>query len=128
MPHILIIDDDATIRTLLTKMLSKEGFDVTAAENGRVAEAVLNTKDFDLVITDLVMPEKEGLEMIMDIMRTKPTLPVIAISGDNLIDRQICLEMARHLGARHTFAKPIDTVRLMDAIRECLQQAGKGRM
>lgn len=121
MPHILIIDDDATIRTLLTKLLANEGLDVTVAENGRVAEALLNTKNFDVVITDLVMPEKEGLEMIIDIMRTRPTLPVIAVSGDNRIDRQTCLEMARHLGARHTFVKPIDIVRFMDAVRECLQ-------
>ena len=106
MSAILIVDDDTQVLDVLSEMLKLEGHDVDTALNGVTAVEAVRRKVFDLVITDLIMPEKEGLETISDIKKTHSDLPIIAISGGGRIGPQDYLETARHIGADATLAKP----------------------
>ncbi len=81
MPRILIIEDDEEIRDLLESLLTREGYTVATAANGKQGVAAFLAQPFDLVITDIIMPEKDGIEAIMDLRRGRPELKLIAISG-----------------------------------------------
>jgi DNA-binding NtrC family response regulator len=102
--RILIVDDDADVRLVLRRMLEPDGYEVAEAAHGREAlEAVLE-KPFDLVITDLIMPEKEGIETIQAIHHRYPAIKIIAISGAYGTDY---LRIAKHLGAHEVMQKPL---------------------
>ena len=81
MSSILVVDDDAQASAVMSEMLRLEGHSVAVAENGRRAVEKIQNDSFDLVITDLIMPEKEGLETIADIRKYCGELPIIAIPG-----------------------------------------------
>ncbi len=116
MSAILVIDDDASVREVVSEMLRLEGHDVTIAENGREATAMLADRDFDLVITDLIMPEKEGIETISEIRRTDSRIPIVAISGGGRLGPGDYLETARYIGADATLAKPFARQELLTTI------------
>lgn len=118
MAKILVIDDDASIRKFLLTLLKKNGFDAIEAGDGRQGLNVFKAEGADLIITDLVMPDKEGLETIKDIKDTNPDIPVIAISGGGLIDPETYLLLAKNLGAAYTFSKPLDRNKLVEAVKE----------
>jgi DNA-binding NtrC family response regulator len=115
MATILIIDDEEPIRALLRFALETAGYEVTAAANGREGLEQYRRRPTDLVITDIVMPELNGLDMLLDLTREFLHAKVIAISGvggeDNVLD------VAKLLGARRTFQKPISMPQLLDAVR-----------
>ena len=116
MSAILVIDDDASVREVVSEMLRLEGHEVTIAENGREATAMLADRDFDLVITDLIMPEKEGIETISEIRRTDSRIPIVAISGGGRLGPGDYLETARYIGADATLAKPFARQELLTTI------------
>jgi len=121
MAHILIIDDEISLRTVMTCTLSAAGHNVSQAGNGREGLAALGRAPTDLVITDLVMPEQDGVEMIMALRLRFPTLPVIAMSGD-LRHSALYLEIATRLGVRRTLAKPFTGEALLSAVDETLER------
>ena len=116
MSAILVIDDDASVREVVSEMLRLEGHEVTIAENGREATPLLADRDFDLVITDLIMPEKEGIETISEIRRTDSRIPIVAISGGGRLGPGDYLETARYIGADATLAKPFARQELLTTI------------
>ena len=120
MPAVLLLDDNSAYRTLMTEVLALAGFEVAAAADGRRVAAILSERRIDLVITDLVMPERDGIETITDLHYSHPRLPVIAISGDVPINRDLYLKLAEKLGASRVLAKPFKMDQLVAAAREAL--------
>ena len=113
MANILVVEDDPQVRALLTESLRLEGYRVTAAADGVEALNAYGQSPPDLVITDMLMPEKEGLGLITALKRINPKVRIIAISGGGATIQPGCnLELARMFGAAKTFSKPLD----MDAL------------
>jgi DNA-binding response OmpR family regulator len=117
---ILVIDDDAQVLNLVSEMLRLEGHEVDVAENGLLAMQMMDHQRFDLVITDLLMPEKEGLETIVDIRRNDRCMPIVAISGGGRIGPQDYLDTARCMGASATLAKPFGRQELLSTVNNLL--------
>jgi two-component system, chemotaxis family, chemotaxis protein CheY len=122
MSAILLIDDDASVRQVVSEMLRLAGHDVAIAENGRVALERLGEQTFDLVITDLIMPEQEGIETISEIRRRDRSMPIIAISGGGRLGPGDYLETARYLGADATLAKPFARQELIATVDSLLKR------
>ncbi|MBU0996342.1 MAG: response regulator [Proteobacteria bacterium] len=120
MKRVLVIDDEPQVRKMLGKLLEREGFDVTDAQDGREGIRLYHENPFDLVIMDLVMPEKEGIETIRELKGDYPEIKIIAMSGGGKSAPEGYLDMVRILGAMHTFAKPIMTDQLLDVVHEIL--------
>jgi CheY-like chemotaxis protein len=121
--RILIVDDDAGVRQVLRSMLVPAGYHVEVAVNGREAVERLREETFDLVITDLVMPEQEGIETIKILRRDFPGVKIIAISGAFGGDY---LRIAGYLGAHRTLAKPVRMDTVIRAVEETLQSGAGG--
>lgn len=122
MSAILVIDDDASVREVVSEMLRLAGHEVTMAENGREAMPKLSSTRFDLVITDLIMPEKEGIETISEIRRLDSDVPIVAISGGGRLGPGDYLETARYIGADATLAKPFTRQELLTTIDSLLER------
>ncbi|MBD3420206.1 MAG: response regulator [Chitinivibrionales bacterium] len=120
MKTILIVDDDEIMRTMLQDMLAIEGYAVDCAPDGAVVQHMLKNQSYDLIVTDIVMPEKEGIETIIHIRKAHPDLPVIAISGGGRMAPGDYLEVAQGLGVNFTFAKPLDRKEFVAAVKSCL--------
>ncbi len=121
LPSILVIDDDAQLRGFLCEVLDQEGYQVYQAENGTTGSEMFSRYIPDLVLTDIVMPEKEGMELIMELRRANPALPIIAMSGGNAGFSGSYLAAAGKLGANATLAKPFTASHLLAAIGELLK-------
>ena len=121
MAQILVIDDDPQIGRLLEKVLSRAGHEVVIALNGREGLQLFREGTFDLLITDLIMPEKEGLETIMELRRDYPDSNIIAMSGGGRIGPENYLSMAKKLGVHRTFTKPLLRMELLQAVKEVLE-------
>jgi DNA-binding response OmpR family regulator len=122
---ILIVDDDPQIRKLLGAILKRDGYGIITAANGRQALQELDKQAVDLVITDLLMPEKEGIETIMEIRHKFTGMPIIAISGGGRLNPQTYLKIAKSLGAVRTMTKPIDTAMLRAMAKDLLVDSGQ---
>lgn len=120
MPLILIIDDDNQVRGMLRQTLERAGYDVLDAPNGKEGIKLYRQDPADLVITDLIMPEKEGIETIIELRRDFPAVKIIAISGGGRNDPEEYLHMAKTLGAQRTFTKPFERKELLEAVRELI--------
>jgi CheY-like chemotaxis protein len=121
MASILVIDDESAICEVIARTLAAAGHTVTQAADGRRALDHLRAQPADLVLTDLVMPELDGIETIMALRHLFPALPVIAMSGATG-NAGLYLEIAKHLGVRHTLAKPFTAATLLDAINTTLER------
>ena len=119
MARILVIDDAATVRELLDQMLRLSGHDVLVAANGKEGIDQLRRHPVELVITDLFMPEKEGLETIRELRRDFPSIPIIAMSGEPGMPS--LLGIAKRFGALRTVEKPFDRTEMMTAVEEALR-------
>jgi two-component system, response regulator, stage 0 sporulation protein F len=115
MATILIIDDEESIRSLLRTVLEAAGHEVSEAANGRQGLELYRRSQTDLVITDIAMPELNGLDMILELTRQFLHAKVIAISGETG-DTNGGLDMAKLLGARRTIHKPFSMSMLLDAV------------
>ncbi len=118
MKKILIIDDEAPIRKMLKKLLEKNDYHVLEADNGKMGIDSYTKNKPDLIITDLIMPEKEGLESIRELKKLNPDIKIIAISGGGITDPKMYLNLASKFGAVRTFSKPIDNKILLATIKE----------
>lgn len=125
MGHILVIEDDPEVRSLLCALLTRAGHQVREAENGQQGIHSYRTHPADLIITDLFMPVKEGLETIIDLRREFPDLKIIAISGGNREGKGNYLKAAQLCGASRIFHKPFDNADLLAAIDDLIGQGGK---
>ncbi len=127
MPRILVIDDDDLIRVMLHQMLEDAGYDVAVAANGDEGIKLFHEQAADLIITDIIMPEKEGWETIVELKRDYPRVKIIAISGGGRIGPYSYLMVAKRFGAERVFTKPLKKDELLKAIRELLaEQAQAG--
>ena len=115
MATILVIDDQEPIRYLLRVGLEGDGHQVLEASNGRLGLELYRERSADLIITDIVMPEMDGLEMILELTRNFLNVKVIAMSGG--LESEEPLNVAKLLGARQTFQKPVDMDKLLSAVR-----------
>ena len=120
MPTILLIDDNDQYRIMLNKVLSYAGYEVCEAKNGKEAVRAYRERPIDLVITDLIMPQKDGLEVIMELRDLNPEVRIIAISGGGRVDPENYLELAQGFGAQRVLAKPFSNQQLLEAIRESI--------
>lgn len=120
MARILIIDDDDYVRRPLRKMLEVAGHDVVEAREGDEGLKLQRDQPCDLVITDLFMPGKEGLQTIRELRREFPGVKIIAMSGGGLDHDVDFLPYAQMVGALRTLAKPFERTDLLNAVAELL--------
>ena len=120
MRRILVIDDDVEFRQMLAKMLERAGYEVTEAANGREGMRLFREAPSELVITDILMPEQDGVETVIELKREFADTGIIAISGGGQIDSKEYLRMAERLGVTHTLSKPFGREELLDAVKELL--------
>ncbi len=118
--RILVIDDDDVAREILGEILEKAGFSYEAASNGRIGIRLHREKPFNLIITDIIMPDMEGIETMQELRHISPTVKIIAVSGGGHLDADNYLIMAKKLGAQLTFAKPFDPQKLVQGITDLL--------
>ena len=123
MARILIIDDEEMVRMTLRQTLEKAGHEVREATNGREGVEMFQADPADLVITDIVMPEQEGVETIIKLRADYPDLKIIAVSGGGRIGATDYLEYAKQYGAAHVFEKPFDRKALVAAVESTLAGA-----
>jgi CheY-like chemotaxis protein len=120
MKRIMVIEDEEGLRAMLRLCLEKLGYAVTEAGDGKVALALLEKQPVDLILTDLMMPEKEGLETIRELRKGQPNLKIIAMSGGGRTDSRDNLKMAKLFGATTVFAKPFSFEQLGKAVADIL--------
>ncbi|EXJ13911.1 response regulator [Imhoffiella purpurea] len=126
MIKVLIVDDDEIFRAMLLAMMRREGYEVSAVDNGREALQRVEQDPPDLVITDILMPEIDGIELIMELAKLDARIPIIAVSGGRrTISLEFNLESAKLLGVRATLPKPFTRESLRKAIAEALDQDQK---
>jgi len=121
--RILIIEDDPLTREWLESLLTRNGYDVDSASNGQEGIELFRLNQAELVITDIVMPEKDGIETITDLKRQYPGVKVIAISGGERRPEGVSrnyLHSATLLGANRAIQKPIANEDLLNAVRDVL--------
>ncbi|MBF0620862.1 MAG: response regulator [Magnetococcales bacterium] len=121
MALIVVIDDDPDFREMLQDVLTNEGHSVATAVDGNDGVRVVRQKKPDLVITDILMPEKEGIETIQELRADNESLPIIAVSGGSRhLPSQVGLKVAAHMGAVITLSKPVAIADLIDAVDSLL--------
>ena len=118
MARILIIDDEADMRAVLEQTLSVAGHEIVLAANGQEGIDQYRATPVDVVVTDLFMPRKEGIETIREMRRHFPETPIIAMSGDAIADS--LLSVAKRLGAARILKKPFQTEELLALVTELL--------
>jgi DNA-binding response OmpR family regulator len=118
LPSILLVEDDSDLIEALSRVLTIAGYEVWAAPNGAMAEEMYDQSHPDLVVTDLIMPEKDGIELIVNLRRKDSSARILAISGGAAkITADSQLAIARKLGAQQTLAKPFSNDQLLEAVR-----------
>lgn len=120
--RILIIDDDERTRKLFRKILEKAEYEVSEAPNGKVGIRLYHEQPADLIITDIIMPEKEGIETIMELRKEFPEIKIIAMSGGGRIDAGSYLDIAKKIGASEVLTKPFTPDELLEAITKVLDK------
>jgi DNA-binding response OmpR family regulator len=120
MTDILVADDDHVVRETVRQILEEAGYDVRCAADGVEALVKFREKCPDLVITDIIMPEKEGIQTILELRGEWPQGKILAISGGGRIGNADFLRMALSLGANAILAKPFDPDELLAKVEECL--------
>jgi CheY-like chemotaxis protein len=120
MNRILVVDDEEGVRQWLDKVLEQAGYAVVTAADGAEALRLCREQPADLVIIDLFMPEKEGLETIKELRQMRQDQKVIAISGGGRLVEGDYLALARNLGATRTLSKPFSAEEILHAIAELL--------
>lgn len=125
MARILIVDDDEIFGKVLEQILLRQGYEIVRAHNGKEALRRYNRRTIDLVLTDLIMPDLEGIELIMELQRQDSGIKIIAMSGGGRGAPSEYLPIARQLGAVQTLAKPFSNEELIAVIKATLGPAEK---
>jgi DNA-binding response OmpR family regulator len=121
MPHILIIDDDSDLRIIMQELLRAEGYKISVAADGEQGIALQREEPASLLITDIYMPGKEGVETIRDFRKEFPTVPIIAISGGGRLSSEGGLFAAKELGAATILRKPFEMTDLLTSVAAALK-------
>jgi CheY-like chemotaxis protein len=121
MAHILIIDDDDQFRTMLRQLIERNRHEVKEASGGKEGIKLYREDPTDLIITDLIMPGKDGIETIQELKKEFPDVKIIAVSGGGRLGPQDYLHLAKMLGAQRTLTKPINLPELLKTIEELLE-------
>ncbi len=121
MASIVLIDDDPDVRRAIRRVLEQAGHSVLALDNGKAALASIEAEPPDLVITDMLMPDMDGVEVIGEVGSAAPGLPIIAVSGGGRVPISLLLDTAGGLGAVHTLAKPFEMQELLDMVAGVLK-------
>ena len=124
MTRILIIDDDAGVREALARLVSRLGHEVEVAEDGLAGVRRLADFEADLVFTDINMPGMDGIEVIRALHEQHPGLPVVAISGGGLMDKDLLLDDAVALGAATALPKPFEMHEVEAVIEQLIGETG----
>jgi CheY-like chemotaxis protein len=122
MARILVIDDESQIRSMLRLMLERAGYEVFEAPDGLEGIKSYRENPADLIISDLIMPNKDGIGMMIELKKEFPDVKIIAMSGGGLNKPEGYLEGAKKLGAEHTLTKPIDRTQLLRAVKDTLKK------
>jgi CheY-like chemotaxis protein len=122
--RVLLIDDELMVRKIVRKMLERVGHEVVDVENGRMGLDRLERAPFDLIVTDIIMPDVEGIEVLMTVRERHPSIAVVAMSGGGRMGNVDFLEVARKLGAAATLEKPFT----QDALLKAIDQSHGGQM
>jgi len=122
-PELLLIDDDIGMRSMLFRALTRAGYAVHEAGDGKEGLKLLSSHPIGLVITDIIMPEVEGVELIFRIRKSHPNVPIIAMSGGGRLSPLGYLEVAKSCGANRTLTKPFEIDQLLRAIEELLPKS-----
>lgn len=117
---ILIIEDNDGFREALCCLIQEAGYPVKAVANGLEASRLLEAETFALVFTDMFMPEKDGFQVIRDLHKTHPDLPVVAMSGGEIVRKGEHLKVAQFFGARAILKKPFKEEQLLSTIKKLL--------
>lgn len=120
MPGVLIVEDDKELREMLKMSLLRSGFTVLEAGNGKEAIAHFKPSLTDLVVTDLIMPEEDGLKVVIKLRELKPSIKIIAISGGGKVGPGSYLNLAKALGADAIYSKPFSISDLTAKIEQLL--------
>ena len=122
MARIILIEDSNNLRGILKKTLEYEGHEVLEAQDGKAGEKLYRKECPDLVITDIIMPNKDGIETIIELRRDFPGIKILAISGGGRIGSEHYLDMAKSLGAHDILGKPFKQNDLLKSVRKLLKQ------
>ena len=120
MARILVVDDDSKIRTMVRVVLERFGFEVMEAIDGEAALRIARAEKADLVVSDVFMPDCDGLELLRNLRRELPDLKVISMSGGTLGGKIDLLTVARYLGATETIHKPFTATALLALVNRAL--------
>ncbi len=120
MKKILIIDDDEVFREMTRQMLERAGYSVAEAIDGFDGRRVVSKMSPDLVVTDLLMPKMDGIEMIRFLRENNPEIKIIAVSGYGQMASTTYLPTARVLGAHRSFGKPFENKEFLSVVKDLL--------
>ena len=120
MTKVLLVDDDKIIRETLSEALRLRNFHVNSLSDGTKVVSEIKENEYDIIILDIVMPNKEGLETIQDVRKVNAKIPILAVSGGGRTTPSSNLEIARVMGANDTLIKPFDSVSLVEKINKIL--------
>lgn len=120
---ILVVDDDIQMRLAMRRSLEREGYTVIEAGNANEALARLQQGPVQLVLTDIIMPDADGLELVFALRRSHPGLRIIAISGGGQFAPEFNLDLASRAGAAAVLSKPFETSVLLEKVRELVATA-----
>lgn len=120
MAHILVIDDNDHVRNVLIRLLESQGHKVEGVADSHSGIGLLQINEFDLLITDILMPDKEGISTIIETRSIKPNLRIIAISGGGDYEPYGYLDIAKKVGADRTLPKPFSMDEILQAVNEVL--------
>jgi DNA-binding NtrC family response regulator len=121
MPSVLIVADDHQLRPLLKLVLVRAEYEVWDTDNAVEAARIYRDHRTDVVVTDLLMPERDGLELILDLRNMDRNVRVVALSGGGAVDADCYLYIARLFGARRTLTKPFSADEFLEAVRQLLE-------
>ncbi|WP_027179278.1 response regulator [Maridesulfovibrio bastinii] len=122
MPRILVVDDDPISRQILRAMFENEHYEVEEAEDGVEALKLYSDSDIDLVVTDIFMPEKEGVQTVRELMKENPDVKIIAVSGGSSSANYDSLDWIKMFGVKYTFTKPFNSTALLAAVEDLLSE------
>jgi len=123
MPKVLVIDDDILVRRTISRILEDAGYEVALAEDGAKGVAKFRSDRPDLVITDLIMPDQEGIETIIEMLREDPAARIVAVSGGGRLGSMDFLAVAQKLGASEILRKPFEPAELLGCVARALAPA-----
>jgi DNA-binding response OmpR family regulator len=123
--RILIVDDDYDMRQTIKAILEEDNYDLAEAEDGNAAIRYIKNNPVDMIIVDIIMPDKDGIEVITETSVSHPHVKILSLSGGGLIDASAHLHTASQLGADDTLVKPFKNKELIEKVRNLIKKEKK---